>query len=73
MHYKDKILTQAGLEVKVKQAGKANYRIVLCHGHFNVLHPGHLRFLQYASEQGDILLVAVLGDKLLKNEEKTNK
>jgi rfaE bifunctional protein kinase chain/domain len=69
MHYKDKILNQADLEDKVKQAGKANNRIVLCHGHFNVLHPGHLRFLQYASEQGDILLVAVFGDKLLKNED----
>ena len=71
MYYRDKIINQKDLEGKVKQAGKANYRIVLCHGHFNVLHPGHLRFLQYASEQGDILLVAVLGDKLLKNEEKT--
>ena len=65
MHYKDKILSQAGLEAKVKQAVKANHRIVLCHGHFNVLHPGHLRFLQHASEQGDMLLVAVLGDRLL--------
>jgi rfaE bifunctional protein kinase chain/domain len=70
MHYKDKILSQDGLEVKVKQAGKANHRIVLCHGHFNVLHPGHLRYLQYASEQGDMLLVAVLGDRLLIHDEK---
>ncbi|MBC8551662.1 MAG: adenylyltransferase/cytidyltransferase family protein [Candidatus Brocadiales bacterium] len=67
---KDKILKQTDLIDKVRQATKANCRIVVCHGHFNVLHPGHLRFLQYASEQGDQLLVAVLGDKLLIGEEK---
>ncbi|MCP4265438.1 MAG: adenylyltransferase/cytidyltransferase family protein [Candidatus Brocadiaceae bacterium] len=70
MHYKDKILNQTDLEGKVRQSEKANCRIVLCHGHFNVLHPGHLRFLQYASEQGDMLLVAVSGDKLLVSDEK---
>ncbi len=40
-------------------------KIVLCQGHFNVIHPGHLRFLEYAKEQGDYLIVAVQGENKL--------
>jgi len=39
--------------------------IVMCFGHFNVIHPGHLRFLGNAKEQGDVLVVAVQGDDQL--------
>ncbi|EMJ92085.1 PfkB family carbohydrate kinase [Leptospira alstonii] len=37
--------------------------IILCYGHFNVIHPGHIRFLQYARSLGKKLKVAVLGDQ----------
>ena len=37
-------------------------KTVLCHGHFNVIHPGHLRFLHHAKEQGAYLIVAVESD-----------
>ena len=47
---------------------KSGDSVVLCHGHFNVIHPGHLRFLQYARQQGNQLVVAVLGDKLLNSK-----
>jgi rfaE bifunctional protein kinase chain/domain len=33
-------------------------------GHFNVLHPGHLRLLRYAKECGDRLIVAVESDRI---------
>lgn len=33
-------------------------------GHFNVLHPGHLRLLRFAKEAGDRLLIAVEDDRL---------
>ena len=32
---------------------------VFVSGHFNVLHPGHLRFLKFAKECGDYLIVGV--------------
>jgi len=35
---------------------------VFVSGLFNVLHPGHFRFLKFASEQGDKLVVGVLPD-----------
>ena len=35
---------------------------VFVSGHFNVLHPGHLRLLRFAKESGDHLIVAVESD-----------
>ncbi len=36
--------------------------IVLCHGTFDLMHTGHIRYLQRAREEGDILLVTVTAD-----------
>ena len=40
-------------------------KIVFISGVFNVLHPGHLRLIDFASNLGDFLVVGVLGDKLV--------
>jgi len=37
-------------------------RVVFVSGNFNVLHPGHLRLLNFAAECGDFLVVGVLED-----------
>jgi rfaE bifunctional protein kinase chain/domain len=37
--------------------------IVLCHGHYNIIHPGHLRFINHAKSLGKKLIVAVYGDQ----------
>ncbi len=47
---------------------KGNKRIVLCQGHFNVIHPGHLRFLDFAKEKGDYLLVAIQGESKIEKK-----
>jgi rfaE bifunctional protein kinase chain/domain len=39
-------------------------RTVLVSGHFNVLHPGHVRLLRFAKECGDRLVVAVESDRI---------
>ena len=36
--------------------------VVLCHGHFNIIHPGHIPYLDYARQQGTTLVVSVQGD-----------
>lgn len=36
--------------------------IVLCHGTFDLLHTGHIRHLQRAKQEGDVLFVTVTGD-----------
>jgi rfaE bifunctional protein kinase chain/domain len=39
-------------------------RTVFVSGHFNILHPGHLRLLRTAKEYGEHLIVAVESDRL---------
>ena len=38
-------------------------RIVFTNGVFDLLHPGHLRYLQEARRQGDVLIVGVNSDR----------
>lgn len=45
---------------KVRCVQREGKNVVLCHGHFNVIHPGHLRFLNHAKDQGDFLVVSIL-------------
>lgn len=40
-------------------------RLVLCHGVFDLLHPGHVEHLREARELGDTLLVSVVPDAFL--------
>lgn len=37
----------------------ANKKIVFAHGKFNILHPGHLRLLKFAKDNGDFLVVSI--------------
>jgi rfaE bifunctional protein kinase chain/domain len=39
-------------------------KTVLVSGHFNIIHPGHLRLLRFAKECGTSLIVAVESDRL---------
>ena len=43
--------------------------MVLCHGHFNIIHPGHIRYLDYARQQGSKLVVSIQGDSSFINTE----
>jgi D-glycero-beta-D-manno-heptose 1-phosphate adenylyltransferase len=44
----------------VRQSGR---RLVFTNGVFDLLHPGHVRYLQAARDQGDALIVAVNSDR----------
>ncbi|MBK7950859.1 MAG: adenylyltransferase/cytidyltransferase family protein [Deltaproteobacteria bacterium] len=37
--------------------------LVQCHGCFDIVHPGHIRYLAFAKTQGDVLLVSVSSDR----------
>ncbi len=43
-------------------------KIVLCQGHFNVIHTGHMRFLEFARRQGNCLIIAMMGNELVGEE-----
>ena len=38
-------------------------RAIMCHGVFDVVHPGHLRHLIYAKGQADILIASITADR----------
>ncbi len=38
-------------------------RLVQCHGCFDIVHPGHIRYLRFARGLGDVLLVSITGDR----------
>jgi len=49
-----------GIIPALKEEGKV---IVQCHGVFDLLHPGHIRHLEAAKREGDVLLVTVTKDE----------
>lgn len=38
-------------------------RVIMCHGIFDVVHPGHVRHLLYAKSKADILVASVTADR----------
>jgi len=36
--------------------------VIMCHGMFDIVHPGHLRHLTYAKEKADILIASLTAD-----------
>jgi len=61
-----KIKTMQEIKVIVKEIKKQNKTIVTCNGCFDILHIGHLKFLEEAKEQGDVLIVAINSDSSVK-------
>ncbi|MBL4888602.1 MAG: adenylyltransferase/cytidyltransferase family protein [Candidatus Lindowbacteria bacterium] len=66
MKYLDKISTIDQLSTVCSDLRGEGQQVVLCHGCFDILHPGHLRYLAFAKEQGDILVVTVTADSMVK-------
>jgi len=47
----------------VADAKKAGKRVVLANGCFDLIHAGHVRYLEGSKAAGDLLVVAVNGDR----------
>ena len=39
--------------------------MVLCHGCFDLMHPGHIKYFQAAKRMGDVLAVTVTPDRYI--------
>ncbi len=52
----------AGIAAGLRESGRT---IVQCHGCFDIVHPGHIRYLQFARQLGDVLIVSLTGDALI--------
>ena len=55
-------LDPAALAAFVRDARTAGKRIVFTNGVFDLLHPGHVRYLQAARRHGDVLIVGLNSD-----------
>jgi cytidyltransferase-like protein len=38
-------------------------KVIMCHGVFDVVHPGHVRHLAYARSKADVLIVSITADR----------
>ena len=59
----EKIVPRAQLAALGERLRRDGRRIVLANGCFELLHVGHVRYLQGARAEGDVLVVAVNGDR----------
>jgi rfaE bifunctional protein nucleotidyltransferase chain/domain len=59
---KSKIATLAEVQARVEEARRAGKTVALANGCFDVLHVGHVRYLQGARREADVLVVGVNGD-----------
>lgn len=64
---KEKIKTKEDLHRIVEDLKKKGKRIVFTNGCFDLLHLGHIRYLEKAKTLGDILVVGVNSDRSVRN------
>lgn len=60
-----KILTRERLIELREHARERGRCVVQCHGCFDIVHPGHIRHLRHARQQGDVLLVSITADSVM--------
>jgi rfaE bifunctional protein nucleotidyltransferase chain/domain len=63
-----RVVDRSELDVKVAEARVRGQRIVFANGCFDVLHVGHVRYLEGAKALGDLLVVAVNSDEQVRKQ-----
>lgn len=61
--FKSKILTPGRLKTAVERLRRKKKKIVFTNGCFDLLHPGHVTYLEKARAKGDFLIVALDTDQ----------
>jgi rfaE bifunctional protein kinase chain/domain/rfaE bifunctional protein nucleotidyltransferase chain/domain len=61
-HYKHKIKSPEEVARLVGERPRQR-KVIMCHGAFDVVHPGHLRHLLYAKSKADILVASLTADR----------
>ena len=62
--YRDKIKTLEQLGAAIGRRPRGN-TVIMCHGAFDIVHPGHLRHLMYAKEKADVLIASITADEYI--------
>lgn len=62
MSARGKILSREAARWRLEESRQRGERVVLANGCFDLLHVGHVRYLEGARREGDLLVVAVNSD-----------
>lgn len=62
MDTREKILSREGVLAVLDEHRRAGRKIVFANGVFDLLHVGHVRYLQAARAEGDLLVVGINSD-----------
>lgn len=65
-NFKDNLLTAEEMRKEIAKLQKAEKRVVFTNGVFDILHIGHLTYLEEAGNLGDVLVVGVNSDASVK-------
>ena len=57
------VLSRDAAKLFTEQARAAGRRVVFTNGVFDLLHPGHVRYLQQARALGDVLVIGINTDR----------
>ncbi len=61
-----KIRSVDSLQAELNWRRKQNHKIVFTNGCFDVIHRGHIEFLKFCKQQGDVVVVGLNSDKSVK-------
>src|SRR5271163_3880740 len=62
MDTREKIVSREGLHGIIEEHRQSGKKIVFANGVFDLLHAGHVRYLQAARAEGDLLVVGINSD-----------
>ncbi len=62
MDTREKIVSRQGLTAILDEHRRASRKIVFANGVFDLLHVGHVRYLEAARAEGDLLVVGINSD-----------
>jgi rfaE bifunctional protein nucleotidyltransferase chain/domain len=57
------VLTRDALQSRVKEAHASGRTVAFANGCFDLLHVGHVRYLEAAAQEADLLIVAINDDQ----------
>ncbi|KKN49255.1 hypothetical protein LCGC14_0644510, partial [marine sediment metagenome] len=60
-----KVKSLAELAVIIKEMQAEGKRVALCHGCFDLMHPGHIKYFQAARNMGEALVVSLSPDRFV--------
>ncbi len=65
-NFKQNLLSQEEMQKKIKELQESGKKVVFTNGVFDILHVGHLTYLEEAGDLGDVLVVGVNSDSSVK-------